>query len=147
MELTLNDYISDELKDYLLMQNGIIDVVITRINDKYLTKLNIKYNNKTTPEIIMKYIELFQNNKYSILFDFDKGTIGNYKKLQYTIGDMCCNYCYEGLVMDLFENSKIKSVKSNFEFKMPALNIEFIIEYSEDFSEQELIEYINEKYK
>lgn len=147
MELTLNDYISDELKDYLLMQNGIIDVVITRINDKYLTKLNIKYNNKTTPEIIMKYIELFQNNKYSILFDFDKGTIGNYKKLQYTIGDMCCHYCYEGLVMDLFENNKIKSVKSNFEFKMPALNIEFIIEYSEDFSEQELIEYINEKYK
>lgn len=147
MELTLNDYISDELKDYLLMQNGIIDVVITRINDKYLTKLNIKYNNKTTPEIIMKFIELFQNNKYSILFDFDKGTIGNYKKLQYTIGDMCCHYCYEGLVMDLFENNKIKSVKSNFEFKMPALNIEFIIEYSEDFSEQELIEYINEKYK
>jgi len=147
MELTLNDYISDELKEYLLMQNGIIDVVITRTNDKYLTKLNIKYNNKTTPEIIMKYIELFQNNKYSILFDFDKGTIGNYKKLQYTIGDMCCHYCYEGLVMDLFENNKIKSVKSNFEFKMPALNIEFIIEYSEDFSEQELIEYINEKYK
>ena len=147
MELTLNDYISDELKDYLLMQNGIIDVVITRTNDKYLTKLNIKYNNKTTPEIIMKYIELFQNNKYSILFDFDKGTMGNYKKLQYTIGDMCCHYCYEGLVMDLFENNKIKSVKSNFEFKMPAFNIEFIIEYSEDFSEQELIEYINEKYK
>ena len=147
MRLTLNDYISDELKWYLLNQNGLIDVIITRTNDKYLTKLNIKYNNKTTPEIIMKYIELFQNNKYSILFDFDKGTIGNYKKLQYTIGDMCCHYCYERLVMDLFENNKIKSVKSNFEFKMPALNIEFIIEYSEDFSEQELIEYINEKYK
>ena len=147
MKLTLNDYISDELKDYLLMQNGIIDVVITRTNDKYLTKLNIKYNNKTTPEIIMKYIELFQNNKYSILFDFDKGTIGNYRKLQYTIGDMCCHYCYEGLVMDLFENNKKESVKSNFEFKKPAFNIEFIIEYSEDYSEQELIKYINEKYK
>ena len=147
MKLTLNDYISDELKEYLLKQNGIIDVVITRTNDKYLTKLNIKYNNKTTPETIMKHIELFQKNKYSILFDFDKGVIGNYKKLKYTIGDMCCYYCYEGLVMDLFENNKIKSVKSNFELKMPALNIEFIIEYSEDYSEQELIEYINEKYK
>ncbi len=146
MELTLNDYISDELKEYLLMQNGIIDVVITRTNDKYLTKLNIKYNNKTTPEIIMKHIELFQNNRYSILFAFDKGTIGNYKKLKYTVSDMCCYYCYEGLVMDLFENNKIKSVKSNFDFKMPAFNIEFTIEYDEKYKEEDLIKYIKEKY-
>ena len=51
-----------------------------------------------------------------------------------------------GLVMDLFENDKIKSVKSNFDFNKPAFNIEFLIEYNENYSEQELIKYIKEKY-
>ena len=59
---------------------------------------------------------------------------------------MCCEYCYMGLVMDLFENDKIKSVKSNFDFNKPAFNIEFLIEYNENYSEQELIKYIKEKY-
>lgn len=88
----------------------------------------------------MKYIELFQKNKYSILFEFDKGTIGDCRLLKYTIDDMCCEYCYKGLIMDLFENEKIKSVKSNFDFNKPAFDIEFLIEYSEDYSEQELIQ-------
>ena len=50
-----------------------------------------------------------------------------------------------GLVMDLFENDKIKSVESNFDFDKPAFNIEFTIEYDEDYKEEDLIEYIKEK--
>ena len=144
MKLILDDIVNEELKKYLLMQDGIDDVVFD--NENFLAKLNIEYNKKTTPEIIMKYIELFQNNKYSILFEFDKGTIGDFRLLKYTIDDMCCEYCYKGLVMDLFENEKIKSVKSNFDFNKPAFDIEFLIEYSKDYSEQELIQYIKEKY-
>ena len=145
MKLILDDSISEELKEYLLMQNGIDYVSID--NDGFLTILNIEYNKKTAPEIIMKHIELFQKNKYSILFEFDKGTIGNFKILKYTIDDMCCEYCYMRLVMDLFENDRIKSVKSNFNFKMPAFNIEFIIEYDEKYNEEDLIKYIKEKYR
>lgn len=144
MKLILDDIVNEELKKYLLMQDGIDNVVFD--NENLLAKLNIEYNKKTTPEIIMKYIELFQNNKYSILFEFDKGTIGDFRLLKYTIDDMCCEYCYKGLIMDLFENEKIKSVKSNFNFNKPAFDIEFLIEYSEDYSEQELIQYIKEKY-
>lgn len=144
MKLILDDIVNEELKKYLLMQDGIDDVAFD--NENFLAKLNIEYNKKTTPEIIMKYIELFQKNKYSILFEFDKGTIGDFRLLKYTIDDMCCEYCYKGLVMDLFENEKIKSVKSNFDFNKPAFDIEFLIEYSEDYSEQELIQYIKEKY-
>lgn len=59
---------------------------------------------------------------------------------------MCCEYCYMGFIMDLFENSNIKSVNSNFNYNMPAFNIEFLIEYSEDYNEQKLIEFIKEKY-
>ncbi len=143
MKLILDDLVNEELKEYLLMQDGIVGVEIN--NEDFLTILNIEYNKKTTPEIIMKYIELFQKNKYSILFEFDKGTIGNFRVLKYTIDDMCCEYCYKGLVMDLFENKKIKSVKSNFDFNKPAFDIEFIIEYDKEYREEELIKYLKDK--
>lgn len=144
MKLVLDDFINDELKAYLLMQDGINEIDINK--QDFLTVLNIKYNKATTPEIIMKYIELFQNKKYSILVEFDKMTSKDFKVLKYTIDDMCCEYCYKGLVMDLFDNKKIKSVKSNFDYHMPAFNIEFIIEYK-GCNKEEIIEYIKEKYK
>lgn len=143
MKLILDDLVNEELKEYLLMQDGIVGVEIN--NEDFLTILNIEYNKKTTPEIIMKYIELFQKNKYFILFEFDKGTIGDFRVLKYTIDDMCCEYCYKGLVMDLFENKKIKSVKSNFDFNKPAFDIEFIIEYDKEYREEELIKYLKDK--
>jgi len=143
MRLILDDLVNEELKEYLLTQDGIDGVTIK--NEKILTILNIDYNKKTTPEIIMKYIELFQKNKYSILFGFDKETIGDFNVLRYTIDDMCCEFCYKGLVMDLFENKRIKSVKSNFDFYKPAFDIEFIIEYNKEYKVEELIEYIKDK--
>ena len=140
MKLVLDDFIGEELKEYLLMQDGITEVDIN--NQDFLTILNIKYNKTTTPEIIMKYIELFQKYKYSVLFEFDKKVPKDFKVLKYTIDDMCCEYCYKGLIMDLFDNKKIKSVKSNFDYHRPAFNIEFIIEYDKEYEEKEVIEYI-----
>ena len=144
MKLILDDNITKELTEYLLTLEGIISVNPSEKNN--LTVLDIKHNEKTTPDIIMKYIELFQKNKYSILFEFDKETVGNYKVLKYTVDDMCCDYCYRGLVMDLYENKNIKSVKSNYEYNRPAYNIEFTIEYDDNYKEDELIKYIKEKY-
>lgn len=143
MEIKLDGSVNPELKEYLLSQNGINNVDITY--GDFFVKLNIKHNEKTNPSIIMKYIELFENYKYSYLLEFNKNYNGKTKILKYTIDDMCCDHCYMGLVMDLFENDKIKSVKSNFDFNKPAFNVEFIIEYSENISEQELIKYIKEK--
>ena len=144
MKLILDDPISEELKEYLLMQEGIIDIEFNK--DKNLTILDIKHSERITPYIIMQHIELFQRNRYSILFEFDKGTLGNFKVLKYAVEDMCCDYCYRKLVMDLFENENIKSVKSNFNYNIPAYNIKFIIEYDERYTEKELIEYIKENY-
>ncbi len=144
MKLVLEDFISPDIKDFLLSQEGITDVELSE--NKYLTILDIKYNKKTTPDIIMKYIELYQENEYSILFEFDKGTTDNFKTLKYIIDDMCCEHCYRGLVMDLFENEKIKSVKSNFDEHNTVFNVEFIIEYDENCLEEDIIEYIKSKY-
>lgn len=133
-----------ELRDFLLSQDGITDVEINY--DDYYIKLNIKLNEKIGPNIVMKYIELFEKNKYSNLVEFNKDYDGKTKTLKYVIDDMCCEHCYMGLVMDLFENDKIKSVKSNFVFDKPAFNIEFTIEYDENYKKEDLIKYIKEKY-
>jgi len=144
MEIKLDGIVNPELKDFLLSQEGITNVDINY--DDYFIKLNIKLNEKINPSIVMKYIELFEEYKYSNLVEFNKEYTGKVKTLRYIIDDMCCEYCYMGFVMDLFENNKIKSVKSNFDFNKPAFNVEFLIEYSENYTEQELIEYIKEKY-
>ena len=144
MEIKLDGTINPELKDFLLSQEGITNVEIDY--DDYFIKLNVKFNEKTNPNIVMKYIELFEKHKYSNLVEFNKEYEGKIKTLKYIIDDMCCEYCYMGLVMDLFENDKIKSVKSNFDFKMPTFNIEFTIEYDEKYKEEDLIKYIKAKY-
>ena len=144
MEIKLDGIINPEIKDFLLTQEGITNVEIDY--DDYFIKLDIKFNEKTNPNIVMKYIELFEKYKYSNLLEFNKEYQGKTKILKYIVDDMCCEYCYMGLVMDLFENDKIKSVKSNFDFKMPAFNIEFTIEYDEGYKKEELIKYIKEKY-
>jgi copper chaperone CopZ len=144
MEIKLDGTINPELKDFLLSQEGITNVEINY--DDYFIKLNVKFNEKTNSNIVMKYIELFEKYKYSNLVEFNKEYEGKIKTLKYIIDDMCCEYCYMGLVMDLFENDRIKSVKSNFDFKMPAFNIEFTIEYDEKYKEEDLIKYIKAKY-
>lgn len=143
MEIKLDGIVHQELGDFLLSQEGITNVEINY--DDYFIKLNIKFNEKTNPNIVMKYIELFEESKYSNLVEFNKEYENKTKILKYIIDDMCCEYCYMGLVMYLFENDKIKSVKSNFDFNKPAFDVEFLIEYCEDVNEQELIEYIKEK--
>ena len=77
-------------------------------------------------------------NKSQILLD-----VGYSETLKYTIEDMCCEYCYKNLVYELFVNEFVKSVKSNFDFNKPAFNIEFIIEYDQNYKEDDLIKYIN----
>ena len=144
MEIKLDGIINTEIKDFLLSQEGITNVEIDY--DDYFIKLDIKFNEKTNPNIVMKYIELFEKYEYSNLVEFNKEYQGKTKTLKYIVDDMCCEYCYMGLVMDLFENDKIKSVKSNFDFNKPAFNVEFTIEYDEGYKKEELIKYIKEKY-
>ena len=142
MKLIVDDLLNSELKDYLLTKDGICDVKID--NNNFLSEIDITFNDKTTPIIIMNYIELFQEIKNPIIVEFDKEYKGNFKSLKYVVEDMCCEYCYKNFVRQLFDNKLINSVKSNFDFYKPAFNIEFIIEYLDNYNEDELIKYIKE---
>lgn len=142
MKVILDDNISNELKEFLLTQEGILEV---KINEKELNmEVEVIHNEKTTPIIIMKYIELFQNNNFSSMMAFDKEIKNNKKELKYIVEDICCEYCYMGLIKEMFNNNKIYSVKTNFDVYNPAINIEFNIEYSDKLSKEEVIKFIEE---
>lgn len=142
MKLIFDDSYNKEFKNYLLSQEGIIDVDIS-IKD-FVTEMKIQFDKKLTPIIVMKYIELFQNDSFPKLLSFDKETTYQFKKLKYFVDDMCCEYCYKSLIYKLFQNDQIKSVKSNFDFTKPAFHIELSIEYNENYNEEELKKYIKE---
>lgn len=140
MLLVLDDIYSEEFKDYLLGQEGIIDVEIKPKD--FISEINVNFNEKLTPMMVMKYIDFFQKDEYPKIIAFDKRATQESKKLNYLVDDMCCEYCYKSLVYELFKNEYIKSVRSNFDFYKPAFNIELIIEYDENYNEEELMKYI-----
>lgn len=145
MKIILDDFVNDELKKYLMTQDGIKNIDLIAKN--CISEINIKFDKRITPKIIKKYMYLFQKNEIPIMLEFDKCTKENYKVLKYIVNDMCCEYCYKSLVEDLFDNEFIISVKSNFDFHKPAFNIEFLIKYSNNYDENKLIQYIKEKTK
>lgn len=140
MKLVLDDILKEEIKNYLMSQIGIKEVSLV-VKD-FISELNIKFDEMTMPETIIKYIYLFQDTKCSTLLNFDKCFEGEMKRLIYVDDDICCEYCYKILVQNLFENKFVKSVKSNFDFNKSVFNGNFIIEYTEDYDESQLIEYI-----
>lgn len=142
MELVLNVIYDVGLRDYLLSQDGIINVDM--VEERFLTRLNIEFDDRVNYEMILKYIEIYLNYKYPLTVSFDKKKKKNYKTLKYIIDDICCEYCYEQLVYSLFNNQLIKSVKSNFDFDISVFNVEFIIEYDEKISEEDVIKFIQE---
>lgn len=145
MKVMLDDIIDKELKTYLLTQDGVEKVEMID-NEDYL-EINVDFNNKINPNIIMNYIYLFQENKLPIMVEFNKEIIENKKILKYKIDDLCCEHCYKNFIQALFDNKFINSVKSNYKFDKPLYNIEFIIEYDNTYEEIKLIEYIKAENK
>lgn len=143
MKIILDGILDLELRGYLLSQEGIDDVDI--IVKDFISEISIKFNKKITPLIIMKYIDLFQKNQCSTMLSFKKDESNDFNILKYNVKNMCCEYCYKGLIYDLFENEFINSVKSNFDFYKSKFDIELIIEYDKNYSKEDLIKYIEEK--
>lgn len=143
MKLILDDIFDKEMKKYLLSQDGIISVDIEAKD--FISEVNVKYNNNVTPLMALKYIDIYQKNDFTTILGFDKEQAYDCNELTYIVDDMCCEYCYKGLIQGLFENEFINSVKSNFDFSKPAFNIELVIKYDKNYDEDELKKYIEEK--
>ena len=139
MKLLVDSFINPEIKDYLLSQKGINDVNIKEVGID--TEIEIEYDD-ISPIVIMKHIDLYCDNKLPVLLKFDKCLKGEKKKINYNVSDMCCDQCYRSLVMELFENKFINSVRSNFDYMLAVLNTDFEIEYI-NCDEEEIIKIFN----
>lgn len=140
MRIILDEIVENDLKEYLLSQEGInkVDYIVK----DFISEINIDFYENITPSIVMNFINLYLDNDYPVLLEFNKEIKEDFKILKYKIDDMCCEFCYKFLIEKLFNNNSIISVKSNYDFYKPAFNIEFIIEYDKNYSEDELIRYI-----
>ena len=141
MRIVLDDWIGNELKEFLLTQDGIKDVNIK--DNGMFREILIKYNNNTTPLIIRKYVDLFQKTNYATMIGFDKELDVECALLDYTRHDLGCEYCYKDFVESLFNNKFIKSVWSDFDLNNLTFDVHFKIEYNKNYSEDKLIDYIN----
>lgn len=142
MKVILDDFVNKELIKYLKTQEGILDVKLNEI-DTYI-EVNVNHNEKITPYIIMKHIDLFLESTYPSIIQFNKELNVKTKHMHYEAGDMCCEYCYKGFIKEMFDNNKIISIKSNYDIYNPAIDIKFEIEYDEKYSEEEVINFIKE---
>ena len=141
MRLILDNVYDNELRTFLLSQDGIVDVNI--VVQDFITEIDIKYNKSIIPKIIMDYINLYKKSEYPIMLSFDSKKNDVTKVLKYVVSDLCCEYCYKSLVETLFDNDNICSLKSDFSLMKPARNIEFIIEYTTGITEEEIINLLN----
>ena len=141
MRLILDNVYDNELRTFLLSQDGIVDVNI--VVQDFITEIDIKYNKSIIPKIIMDYINLYKKSEYPIMLGFDSKKNDDTKVLKYVVSDLCCEYCYKALVETLFDNDNICCLKSDFSLMKPARNIEFIIEYTTGITEEEIINLLN----
>ena len=105
----------NKLKEHLLSLNGILDVAITIIKKQELLEIYIKYDyNLITSNIIKNEISSFF--VIPVILAFDKhptGEIANYKMIR---DDLCCEFCFKGVISKLFEIEGIQQVESDLEY-------------------------------
>lgn len=138
--LEIDGLFNDELSEYLLEQEGIEKINIDD-KDKFI-KVEISYNDKISPLIIYKYIKLFLKEKNAILISFNKNSNNSIHSFKYTIENICCEYCYKGLIESLFEIDSVKSIQTNYNYDNIKSRIEFNIEINENITKEKVIDCI-----
>lgn len=114
LTLIIDNYKYKELKECLEHLNSIMRVVISVIKNEQLLKVHIEYDsNLITPQIIYSEILLLLN--MPVMLSFNKHTkvkTSNYKIIK---DNLNCEFCFKGLIKELFEIDGIESVESNLD--------------------------------
>lgn len=114
-ELTIIiDYLEhNELKEYLMSLNGILAVTVKNNNN---LEINIKYDSQIIgiQRIRMEILLFLDILKIPSILAFDKHSNVTTSKYQFIINDLCCEYCFKGIIDDLLLIEGIEKVTSNF---------------------------------
>jgi copper chaperone CopZ len=132
-----------ELKEYLLTVNGISEV---DIDDENNIKVSITYDSKITSlKIIRMELDLFFNKSSEpTMLAFDKHREYN-KDYTLIIKDVCCEYCFKGMIEELYEIDGIGSATSNYDFNQYK-DIPIFITYNENIISLDNIKKIENRF-
>ena len=128
LTIVIEDYGDKELKSYLMLLNGIRDVLI---DYGKVLKIYIKYDaNLISMKVIKMEILLFLNLlKVPSILAFDKHAKEETLVYKIVRKDVCCEYCFRGEIEELFEIPGIEKVESNFNG----------VYYNEDDSQSDIV--------
>lgn len=115
LTIIIDNWLHQELTDYLLSLNGVLKVQIYEENDFEI--ITITYDSNFISAIMLK-LEIFafcDLDRIPSLISFDKHSSNKLKKYEMIIKDLCCEYCLKGMIDDLFMIDGIESADSNFE--------------------------------
>lgn len=104
-----------ELKEYLVSLNGILEVEITNIDD---LKIYVKYdsnliNLKTIKMEILLFLDVI---KIPSIISFNKHSKNSLSKYTIIIENLCCEYCFKGMIEELLVTDGIESAYSDFDY-------------------------------
>lgn len=140
MKIIYNDWLKEGLDEFLSEQPGVKKANINK--NEGLDIVEVSLDDDMNNTIVAKFIDLFQENKWSNMFAFDKDASGEVKTFNYHADDVCCEYCHMHLVRELFDNENIVAVESNFDLNERPVNIDYCIKYKDPLTEKDLLTYI-----
>ncbi len=138
-ELTLYfeycDWIGIDIDEYLSTLDGVEEVKI----DVDAGSIYVKYDSLKISAVVIKYEILFciDELRIPLLIGFDK----HGKEVEHytmNVEDICCEFCFKGLIDDLFTMSGINSATSDFDFHN-MFNVHINITYDKSVIKQEKI--------
>ena len=135
---------SSELEIYLLNLSGVIDVEISTPEPYFI---HIKYDStKIGINVLRMEIILFlDKEKVPFLRSFDKHAKNKVKKFDIVVADLCCEYCFMGMIDDLFLLEGILKASSNFfqdELYLNTRNVVITVYYNPELIKKEEIKKI-----
>lgn len=138
LTILLNQPGHKELKDYLMGLPGILDVHIQ--NEEYL-EIYIKFDsNLITPKILKTEVRLFLDTFFQpSMVAFDKHSKSPTLKYDIVISHLCCEYCFYGMIEDLFDRNGIEKVFSDWCLDAEKENVILHVFYNpEDVTDEDL---------
>lgn len=113
LRIEFDSWIDLELKDYLLSLKGVVSVNF--YNDVSFL-IEIEYDSKVINCRILKFeiVTFLKIYNVASMLSFDKHLKVKTKEYKILIEDLCCEFCYSGMIDDLFMIDGIGSADSTF---------------------------------
>ncbi len=114
LTLELDCFMYDGLEEYLLELSGVIEITISNLNNLVI---DVRYDSTLISFQILKLEILFYLGQLKVpsIVSFNKHSKVNTKQYNIVTKDLCCEFCFRGMIDDLINIDGIEKVTSDFD--------------------------------